>query len=95
MGVKLKGSLDAVKEKVPGPGSYAQDSTKLKTSAPHYGFGSSKRPDITGKKNSMPGPGEYKIPVKISDSKDFALHERQHEYRYVWTNYTSSKPSTR
>ena len=34
MGIKLKGALEPAKEKVPGPGSYAQDTAKIKSSAP-------------------------------------------------------------
>jgi len=51
MGIKLRGSLDPqTNTKVPGPGNYEQDTEKLKPSSPKFGFGTSKRPDITGGK---------------------------------------------
>lgn len=72
MGIKLKPEIN--KLNVPGPGQYLNEKEKLKTAAPSYGFGSSKRPDIGGNKKMItPGPGNYKVPVKIADAQDFAL----------------------
>lgn len=58
---------------IPGPGNYtASDTFYLKKSAPNFGFGTSKRPDITGpKKINTPGPGAYKLVSKISNVADF------------------------
>lgn len=53
MGIKLKSSLDSSTGFVPGPGQYTNEGEKLKTAAPKFGFGSSKRPDITGKGKKM------------------------------------------
>jgi hypothetical protein len=51
MGLKLRGSLEQqTNTNVPGPGNYGQDTQTLKPSAPKFGFGTSKRPDITGGK---------------------------------------------
>ena len=84
MGLKLKGSLEQTTINVPGPGSYTNEGQKLKQAAPKFGFGTSKRPDITGpKKLQTPGPGEYKLPAKISNVSDFALPGRNPESKYV------------
>ena len=65
MAVKLKSDL--VKNTwVPGPGNYEQDTEKLKQSAPKFGFGSSKRPDVVDeKKMKTPGPGSYHMPMAL------------------------------
>ena len=56
----------------------------MKQSAPSFGFGTSKRPDISGNsKNQVPGPGAYKLPSKIADTPEFAL-KRSPESKYVW-----------
>ena len=71
MGIKLKGSLEATAI-APGPGAYTNNAEALKQKAPQFGFGSSKRPDITGPKNlQTPGPGNYKLPSKIGNVADF------------------------
>lgn len=69
---------------VPGPGQYLNNSQKFKTAAPSFGFGTSKRPDIGGKKNmQVPGPGAYKVPVKLADTAPYALPNRKPESKYV------------
>ena len=67
MGAKLKsGSVSTLV--TPGPDCYLNAKEKLKSSAPKFGFGSSKRPEIGGSvKNLTPGPGSYKLPTKIQD----------------------------
>ena len=52
-----RSSLDS-KSFAPGPGQYAQDTEKLKSAAPRFGFGTSTRND--GKTKNVPGPGNYK-----------------------------------
>lgn len=84
MGVKLKSSLTQSTTNVPGPGQYVNNSHELKSSAPKFGFGSSKRPDITGgKKLQTPGPGEYKLPSKLANLKDFQMPGRDDKSKYV------------
>jgi len=69
MGLKLKSDLNPQIVGVPGPGSYSQNREKLKQSAPCFGFGTSKRPDITGPmKLKTPGPGEYTVAPKIGNA---------------------------
>ena len=68
MGIRLKGGLTQSMETIPGPGQYSGDTSKMRQSAPKFGFGTSKRPDVTGKKqNDTPGPGNYKLNVRISN----------------------------
>jgi hypothetical protein len=84
MGIKLKGSLSQNMQNVPGPGQYVNNAENMKTAAPKFGFGSSKRPDITGnKKLQTPGPGEYKLPTKISNLADFQMPGRDEKSKYV------------
>ena len=42
----------------PGPGNYDQ-SADIKRTAPRYGFGSERRPEVAKTKNSSPSPGAY------------------------------------
>jgi len=70
MGLKLKGDM-ASREGVPGPGTHQPDSNKTRIAAPRFGFGTSKRP--TAPNSPTPGPGAYKIPVKVADVTDFNM----------------------
>ena len=84
MGLKLKGSLEQPNVAVPGPGAYEQEREKLKLAAPKFGFGTSKRPDVAGdKKLKTPGPGEYKLPSKLSNVPDFMMPGRDQKSKYV------------
>ena len=42
----------------PGPGNY-DHGADLSRSAPRYGFGSERRPDVAKTKNTSPSPGAY------------------------------------
>lgn len=78
MGLKLKGAFAKGRASVPGPGTYKQSETRMRSTAPSFGFGTSKRMEITGPKvTHTPGPGDYKVPVKISNAQDFALPNRE------------------
>jgi hypothetical protein len=69
---------------VPGPGQYVNSAEKLKHSAPSFGFGSSKRPELGGSsKFKTPGPGSYKLPTKIGDTPEYAMPNRKPESKYV------------
>ena len=67
---------------MPGPGAYAGDAAFIKSKAPNYGFGSSKRPELA-KKSTSPGPGAYKIPSRVAEVPDFAMPSRSQEHKYV------------
>ena len=60
----------------PGAGSY-NGTLDLSKSAPSFGFGSSHRPDL-GKKG-VPGPGAYKVPVKIANVSHY---DKQHAHKF-------------
>ena len=82
MGAKLKPELS--KLNVPGPGSYVNEGQKLRQSAPSYGFGSSKRPEIGGNsKFQTPGPGNYKLPNKMSNLPEYAMPGRSEDQKFV------------
>lgn len=57
-GTGQRSSLDT-KTIAPGPGAYAQDSQKLKTASPKFGFGTSMRSSGDKHKLFVPGPGNY------------------------------------
>jgi hypothetical protein len=82
MGTRLKSPLEK-KDLVPGPGTYVNSAEKLKTAAPSYGFGTSKRPELGATKMKVPGPGAYKIPARIADVPDFAMPNRNADSKYV------------
>lgn len=68
------------RENVPGPGMYDGGS---KENGPKYRFGSEKRDQNT--KNSMPGPGQYRIPCSIVDVNDYTRGAGNFDpnYRYI------------
>ena len=68
MGKGGRGEEDKVKQNkfVPGAGSYSPNPTYTQKKGPRFGFGSSKRPDPAPKTLS-PGPGAYKLPIRIAD----------------------------
>jgi hypothetical protein len=82
MGATLKSLKDST-HLVPGPGNYVNSAEKLKATAPSFGFGTSKRPDIGAKKDQVPGPGSYKLRSKIADVPEFAMPNRKPESKYV------------
>ena len=53
-----RSSLDT-KTFAPGPGQYAQDTEKLRQTAPKFGFGTSTRQGEGKGKAYVPGPGNY------------------------------------
>jgi len=46
-----------------------------------FGFGTSKRDGE--RKDNSPGPGAYKIPVKVADVPKYVLPNYQEEHRFV------------
>lgn len=82
MGAKLKSSMINTQQ-VPGPGTYVNSAEKLKMTAPSFGFGTSKRPELGSSKFQVPGPGAYKVPSKVADVPDFAMPNRKPENKYV------------
>lgn len=45
--------------RVPGPGQYTQDASRVQKSAPKFGFGTSTRNSPEKTKLKVPGPGNY------------------------------------
>jgi hypothetical protein len=80
MGMKLKKDT---RDNSPGPGQYINDTDKLKRSAPKIGFGSSKRLDINKvEKDKTPGPGDYRVPVKVVNVPEYA-YKRDEDFKFV------------
>ena len=65
---------------VPGPGAYDQKA-RPKTAAPSFGFGTQKR--SAAEPNSTPGPGQYKIPVKIIDVPKYLIANQDERFKFV------------
>lgn len=68
------------KMNVPGPGQY-ENHLKNKKDAPKFGFGTSQRPKLTS--NDSPGPGHYKINVKVAETAAFAIPGKSEEFKFV------------
>jgi hypothetical protein len=84
MGAKLGSSITRPTNYVPGPGTYVNATEKMKQTAPSFGFGTSKRPDIGGNgRNTVPGPGAYKLPARVADVPNFAMANQKDENKYV------------
>ena len=84
MGSSMRADMASTNKTVPAPGHYEMNNNAVKTSAPKFGFGSSKRPDITGgKKMQTPGPGNYKLPSKIGNVSAFQMPGQKAENKYV------------
>jgi hypothetical protein len=67
MGREKRESLASEKEQKMRPGVGSHNLTlSFKRSAPSFGFGTSKRPELTNKLNT-PAPGAYKLPVRFAD----------------------------
>jgi hypothetical protein len=66
---------------VPGPGAYDQSKRPGLNKAPAYGFGSESRDHIS--KNGTPGPGAYKIPVKVADVEKYSIPNQNPEFKFV------------
>ena len=75
MGVK---PTAMVKVDNPGPGQYGPFNDNR---GPKYGFGSESR--SKGKSDAMPGPGAYKVPVRVADVPRYALPNRDETFKYV------------
>ncbi len=62
---------------VPGPNSYSSIMDYRRYKGPSFGFGSAKRPPITGNLDEIPGPGAYKLPPKIANVPAFMLYKNK------------------
>lgn len=65
-------SVDFSKAQMPSPLEYTpnEDVISNKRNAPAFGFGTSRRPEISRNKQN-PGPGNYSIPSKISEGPGY------------------------
>lgn len=79
-GSSPKGTGNKQKELVPGPGSYKYYNPAL-DKGPHVKIGS----EIRGKdlKSDTPGPGAYRIPVKIIDVPRYLIPNPEEKYKFV------------
>jgi len=59
----------------PGPGGHSPEYTRIKTSAPIFGFGSGTRNSSGDLKINFPGPGNYPIaPLIGNEGKKNSMH---------------------
>ncbi len=69
------------KVNVPGPGAYpGRTSMICFKDAPKWGFGSSERPAIGGKKLKVPGPGSYRLKSTFADVPSYLIPNQKVEY---------------
>jgi len=66
----------------PGPGAYAVGGNKA-VEGPKFGFGTSQRGKQKNVGDDTPGPGQYKVPSKISDLPRYAMPDMKEEFRYI------------
>ena len=66
---------------VPGPGAYDQQKSPGKPKAPAFGFGSETRGKM--RKSDTPGPGQYKIPVKVLDVLKYIIPNQNPDFKFV------------
>ena len=72
--------MDGKKNMSPAPGAYDVHLNN-KQAAPKFGFGSSTRAGEKG--NNVPGPGAYKINVRVADTPAYAIPGKKEEVKYV------------
>ena len=77
---RLGSTMDNKKTMSPAPGAY-NIHLNNKTSAPKFGFGSSTRQGEKG--NNVPGPGAYKINVRVADTPAYAIPNKKEDAKYV------------
>ena len=75
-------SVDLSKTQIPSPLEYIpkEDMISNKRNAPAFGFGTSRRPDLSRNKES-PGPGNYSIPSKIKEGPGYQMGVRIRDKR--------------
>ena len=82
MGGRLQSELGK-DNRVPGPGNY-DFSQNDKKAAPRYGFGTSTRENASPQRKDIgPGPGAYKVNVKVGDVPAYAMPARTEAQKYV------------
>ena len=64
----------------PGPAVYNTNLSSIR--GPRYQFGTSKREEHR-KKETSPGPGHYKLPVKFAEVPRYALPNQKEEFKFV------------
>lgn len=80
IGSEKRGGNNKYKESVPGPGNYKFYNPML-DKGPHYGIGTEKRSKDL--KSDTPGPGAYRIPVKIVDVPRYLIPNPDERYKFV------------
>jgi hypothetical protein len=80
IGLSKRGSNNKFQESVPGPGNYKFHNPML-DKGPHVGIGTERRSKDL--KSYTPGPGAYKIPVRIMDVPRYLLPTPDERYKFV------------
>ena len=76
---------EAKPKNTPGPGAY-DFNTVDKRRFPSYGFGSGTREQAANAKRAklnVPGPGTYKLVSGVGDVPQYAMPDRNDEFKYV------------
>ena len=65
----------------PAPGHYQPTHGVIGKDAPGFGFGSSERAKL--RPDNTPGPGHYKLPMKVADTPSYAIPNKKDEHKFV------------
>merc|ERR1711879_1114135 len=69
---------DSKKITGPGPGEYIQGDHATAEKQPHWGFGTSQRPDTANSVHShTPGPGAYTLGWSVGEGPKFSMQARR------------------
>ena len=80
IGSSKRGSKNRYLESVPGPGNYNYYNPSL-DKGPKVKIGTENREYKV--KSDTPGPGAYKIPVKIMDVPRYLIQNQKEEFKFV------------
>ena len=80
IGTSSRGASNKYLESVPGPGNYNYYNPSL-DKGPKVKIGTETREHNI--KNETPGPGAYKIPVKIMDVPRYVLQNQEEQFKFV------------
>ena len=68
---------------LPGPADYNSSKNPLKNKAPNAIFGTADHRTTSMSKSGHPGPGAYRIPVKVADVPRYNLPIQNEDFKFV------------
>ena len=70
---------------MPGPGNYEKNENGISkfNEAPKFGFGTSKRPEPSPRKEGIPGPGHYRVKSTFADVPRYLIPNQDDKFKYI------------